>query len=133
MNDLNKYGKPSFEPDEKYWSNLEDRLLAIPAEEKNEPIVRSIKRYRWWAAAAVILLGLSIVPFVQNEQNNTLTYEEIALYIENDGAWMMDDLAFYEEVRSVEFIDEEESGDDDYELLYLEGVDDVESYWNIDS
>lgn len=132
MNDTNQYGKPSFEPDEGYWEDLEHRLMAIPTESESDSAVRPIRRYRWWAAAAVIALLASIVPFATSNEAEALTAEEIALYIENEGAWMMEDLAFYEEVQQTKFNSDESKGSDDYDLLYLEGVDDYLYYLETD-
>ncbi len=132
MNDLNKYEKPGFEPDEEYWNELQDRLLSIPTVTEADPKIRSIGQYRRWAVAAVVALLITAIPFTQSNETGGLTAEDVALYLENDGAWMVEDLAFYEEVSESETLVEFGFESEEIDLLYMEGVDYIEGYLNTD-
>ena len=132
MKDMNSYQKPGFEPDEAYWKQLENRLLDIPSEVVPAPKVRPMRRTRWWAAAAVIGLLLTAVPFIPRDTEVSLTAEDIELYLEGEGAWMIEDLAFYEEVQDVDFDTDAQEESDDYDLLYLEDADEFMDFMEMD-
>lgn len=132
MKDMNSYQKPGFEPDEAYWKQLENRLLDIPSEVAPDPKVRPMRRTRWWAGAAVIALLLTAVPFIPRDTEVSLTADDIELYLEGEGAWMMEDLAFYEEVQDVDFDTDTQEESDDYDLLYLEDADEFMDFMEMD-
>ncbi|QTN39410.1 hypothetical protein HZ996_09745 [Cryomorphaceae bacterium] len=132
MKDMNSYQKPGFEPDEAYWKQLENRLLDIPSEVAPDPKVRPMRRARWWAAAAVIALLLTAVPFIPRDTEVSLTAEDIELYLEGEGAWMIEDLAFYEEVQDVDFVTDAQEESNDYDLLYLEDADEFMDFMEMD-
>ncbi len=129
MKEESTYPKLDFEPDKSYWKDLEARLLSIPSMAK--PKVYPLKRYRWWVAVAVVALLVSVALLLPGRSSTGLTGREMVLYLENEGAWMIEDLAFDEEIRYASF-DDIGSADDLLEVFYLQDIEDVESYWEID-
>ena len=62
----------------------------------------------------------------ESTDKNTITDLEIAAYLESEGAWMLDDLAFDVELAATSFNSSDDL-DEWNDLLFIEGVED--DFW----
>lgn len=129
MSTNNTFPKPDFKVPDGYFAALEKELLKIPEQHpKKRPTSKTIGLRIAFSAAAIVLIAFIIsrpAPALEEPSN-----QEIAVYIETEGAWMLDDLAFDVELAATSFSHSDEL-DEWNDLLYIEGVD--EEFWYTES
>ena len=119
------FPKPEFKVPPGYFKSLETELLKIPEDHPRKVVKPQVFWIRTMAAATAVILLALFIPW-GTEQNSTLTDQEIAAYIESDGAWLLEELAFDEALSNVTFEGEVEL-DEWNDLLFIEGVED--DFW----
>jgi len=119
------FPKPEFKVPDGYFKSLESELLKIPTENPRKASKPRVFWIRTISAVAAILALALFIPW-ESTDKNTITDLEIAAYLESEGAWMLDDLAFDVELAATSFNSSDDL-DEWNDLLFIEGVED--DFW----